>query len=93
MKFLQQQAFQILLETKVNSKLHELPCNFVKKPNQVYSVYEKPAGECYLSMLTPEVSSLGLFFCGVPMRKINVFVLRSRNGASLVRINILGHLN
>lgn len=44
-----------MIETKINAKLHSLPCNFSKKAGHIYTVYEKPSGECYLSMLSPQV--------------------------------------
>ncbi|XP_065219893.1 uncharacterized protein C1orf50 homolog [Planococcus citri] len=53
MNFLKRQACKVLAETKINAKLHSLPCNFSKKTGQIYTVYEKPSGECYLSMLSP----------------------------------------
>lgn len=55
MAFLRKQAMQILVETKINSVLHSLPCNFSKKPGHVYSVYQKSDGSYQFSMISPEV--------------------------------------
>lgn len=55
MNALKQQALQILVETKISSVLHSLPCNFQKHSGHAYSVYKKPSGECYFSMISPEV--------------------------------------
>lgn len=57
MKFLQKQAESILLEVNQNIKLHHAACNFVKHPGQVYHLYERKSGQCYFSMLNPEVST------------------------------------
>lgn len=54
MKFLQKQAENILLEANQNIKLHHAACNFIKKPGQIYHLYERKSGQYYFSMLNPE---------------------------------------
>lgn len=41
-------------ETNLNIDLHSVACNFVKKPGKVYHLYEKPTGQKYFGMLSPE---------------------------------------
>ncbi|XP_067005015.1 uncharacterized protein C1orf50 homolog [Anabrus simplex] len=53
-RFLQQQAKQVLLEAKENVDLHHAACNFVKKPGNVYYLYERPSSQKYFSMLSPK---------------------------------------
>jgi hypothetical protein len=53
--FLQQQAHKVLLEAKENLKLHHAACNFRKLPGHIYHLYERPSGQQYFSMLSPEV--------------------------------------
>ncbi|KAF5290926.1 hypothetical protein FQA39_LY14532 [Lamprigera yunnana] len=52
--FLQQQAENILRETKLNQDLHHVSCNFVKVPGNTYHLYKKPDDLQYFSMLSPE---------------------------------------
>lgn len=52
--FLQQQAHKVLLEAKENLKLHHAACNFRKLPGHIYHLYERPSGQQYFSMLSPE---------------------------------------
>lgn len=56
MRFLQSQAKKVLLEAKEHASLHHAACNFVKNPGHVYHLYERESGQCYFSMLSPEVS-------------------------------------
>ena len=35
--------------------LHHAACNLVKKPGQVYYLYERESGQKYFSLLSPEV--------------------------------------
>ena len=54
-KFLQNQAKEILEEAAKNSQLHKIPCNFVKVPGTIYHLYQRPQnGEKIWSMLSPE---------------------------------------
>ena len=53
-KFLQKQAHEILANASKDSELHNLPCNFVKSPGQIYHLYERPSGDKFWSMVSPE---------------------------------------
>lgn len=53
-KFLQKQANDILKSANSDAALHKLPCNFVKKPGQIYHLYERPSAEKFWSMISPE---------------------------------------
>lgn len=53
-KFLQNQAKEILHNAAKDSHLHSIPCNFVKSPGQIYHLYERPSGEKFWSMVSPE---------------------------------------
>ncbi|KAK5646468.1 hypothetical protein RI129_004932 [Pyrocoelia pectoralis] len=53
-RFLQQQAENVLRETKLNLDLHHAACNFVKVPGNVYHLYKRPSGQEYFSMLSPQ---------------------------------------
>lgn len=55
-RFLQEQAKQVMLEAQKNNRLHHAACNFKKVPGRVYYLYQKPSGQEYFSMLSPEVS-------------------------------------
>ncbi|TGZ71397.1 hypothetical protein CRM22_002662 [Opisthorchis felineus] len=54
MQYLKEQATDILCELRRDTELHNLPCNFVKKPGNSYHVYEKPDGSRYMGLLSPE---------------------------------------
>ncbi|XP_015115311.1 uncharacterized protein C1orf50 homolog [Diachasma alloeum] len=54
MKFLQMQAQKVLQEAKEGHMLHHAACNFIKHPGKIYHLYEKPSGQTYFSMLSPE---------------------------------------
>jgi len=54
LKFLQQQALNVLQEAENCSKLHKAACNFVKMPGKIYHLYERPSGQLYFSMLSPQ---------------------------------------
>ena len=54
-KFLQNQAKEILEEAARNSELHKIPCNFVKVPGTIYHLYQRPQnGEKIWSMISPQ---------------------------------------
>ena len=40
--------------------LHHAACNLVKKPGQVYYLYERESGQKYFSLLSPEVRNIQL---------------------------------
>lgn len=53
-KFLQQQAKDILESASTNNDLHHIPCNFVKVPGKIYHLYQRPSGDKLWSMISPE---------------------------------------
>lgn len=52
-RFLQQQAREVLEQAKRDAQLHHAACNFQKRPGHIYHLYEKPNGQTYFSMLSP----------------------------------------
>lgn len=58
MKNLQDLMSNVFEETKLSMELHNVACNFVKKPGHIYHLYQKPSGQQYLGMLSPEVKIL-----------------------------------
>eukprot|EP00128_Syssomonas_multiformis_P018310 Colp12_sorted_trinity150504_noHs@16279 len=50
---LQEEARKVMTEAVRDTDLHKIPCNFKRRPGQIYHVYTKPSGERYLSMLSP----------------------------------------
>ncbi|KAK4311588.1 hypothetical protein Pmani_016916 [Petrolisthes manimaculis] len=53
-RFLQEQARKVLEEAREHADLHHVPCNFVKKPGNIYHLYLRSSGQRYLSMLSPK---------------------------------------
>lgn len=53
-RFLKEQAKDILIEADWNMKLHHAACNFVKHPGHVYHLYQRETGQLYFSMLSPQ---------------------------------------
>ncbi|CAH8461447.1 unnamed protein product [Schistosoma turkestanicum] len=53
MQHLKSQARAILQNAHRDIQLHKLPCNFLKKPGNVYYVYEKSDSSQYFSLLSP----------------------------------------
>jgi len=54
-KFLHDQARKILEDAKQGENLHHLACNFKKIPGNVYYLYQRPSGQKYFSIISPEV--------------------------------------
>lgn len=54
MKYLQESLYRVIEDTKRDSELHGAACNFVKKPGHAYHLYERPSGQKYFSMLSPQ---------------------------------------
>ena len=53
-RFLQEQARQVLETAAQDGDIHNAKCNFQKKPGQIYHVYrKKTCGSTFLSMLSP----------------------------------------
>jgi len=53
-KYLQEQARKVLVEAKRDNTLHHAACNLVKKPGQMYYLYERESGQKYMSILSPQ---------------------------------------
>jgi len=53
-RFLQEQAKKVLDEARDSTNLNNAKCNFVKKPGNVYYLYERSSGTVYFSMLGPQ---------------------------------------
>lgn len=47
--------FQVLEDAKRDADLHHAACNIVKKPGNMYYLYERPSGQKYFSILSPKV--------------------------------------
>lgn len=45
----------VISEAKLTKEINKAACNFVKHPGHIYHLYERPSGQKYLSMLSPEV--------------------------------------
>ncbi|CAK8687170.1 uncharacterized protein C1orf50 homolog [Clavelina lepadiformis] len=54
MRHLQEQARNVLEETKRDADLHHAACNFKKIPGKLYYLYKRSSGQTYFSMLSPE---------------------------------------
>jgi len=54
MRSLQMQAHRIMQEATRDTELHNASCKVMKVPGKVYHLYQKPEGEPYLAMLSPE---------------------------------------
>ncbi|CAL8079798.1 unnamed protein product [Calicophoron daubneyi] len=54
MQYLKEQAEIILKEAQRDVELHKIPCNFLKKPGNVYYVYVRKDGSKFFSMLSPQ---------------------------------------
>ncbi len=50
---LQQQARQVLEETRQQQDLHHVECSFKRLPGHTYHLYRRPDGSRYFSMLAP----------------------------------------
>ncbi len=51
---LQQRARQVLEEAERDQALHRVRCHCRRIPGKVYHLYERPDGERYFSLLSPE---------------------------------------
>ena len=48
---------QVLEKAKRDSELHHAACNIVKKPGQIYYLYEREdSGQKYISIISPKVN-------------------------------------
>lgn len=69
-RFLKEQAKDILIEADWNMKLHHAACNFVKHPGHVYHLYQRETGQLYFSMLSPQVNYIQFFHLMLRYRKV-----------------------
>ncbi|XP_068598607.1 uncharacterized protein C1orf50 homolog [Brachionichthys hirsutus] len=53
-RYLQEQAKKVLEEAKRDADLHHAACNIVKKPGNVYYLYQRPSGQKYFSIISPK---------------------------------------
>ncbi|KAM3620693.1 uncharacterized protein V6R79_000657 [Siganus canaliculatus] len=53
-RYLQEQARKVLEDAKRDSDLHHAACNIVKKPGNMYYLYERPSGQKYFSIISPK---------------------------------------
>ncbi|XP_023185921.1 uncharacterized protein C1orf50 homolog [Xiphophorus maculatus] len=57
-RYLQEQAKKVLEEAKRDADLHHAACNIVKKPGNMYYLYQRPSGQKYFSIISPKVGSM-----------------------------------
>lgn len=53
-KYLQGQAKKVLEDAKRDADLHHAACNIVKKPGNMYYLYQRPSGQRYFSIISPK---------------------------------------
>ncbi|KAM9814086.1 uncharacterized protein C1orf50 homolog [Neosynchiropus ocellatus] len=53
-RYLQEQARKVLEEAKRDADLHHAACNIVKKPGNMYYLYQRPSGQKYFSIIAPK---------------------------------------
>ncbi|XP_051931272.1 uncharacterized protein C1orf50 homolog [Hippocampus zosterae] len=53
-RYLQEQAKKALEEAKRDADLHHAACNIVKKPGNMYYLYQRPSGQKYFSIISPK---------------------------------------
>jgi hypothetical protein len=53
-RHLQQEAREILEESRRDQQLHHAECNFKRIPGKTYHLYQKSNGQHYFSMLSPD---------------------------------------
>uniref|UniRef100_A0A8C6RI13 Expressed sequence AU022252 n=1 Tax=Nannospalax galili TaxID=1026970 RepID=A0A8C6RI13_NANGA len=51
---LQQQARKVLEDARRDADLHHVACNMVKKPGNIYYLYQRESGQQYFSIISPE---------------------------------------
>uniref|UniRef100_A0A3B5LPQ9 Uncharacterized protein n=1 Tax=Xiphophorus couchianus TaxID=32473 RepID=A0A3B5LPQ9_9TELE len=56
-RYLQEQAKKVLEEAKRDADLHHAACNIVKKPGNMYYLYQRPSGQKYFSIISPKVAA------------------------------------
>ncbi|XP_033977666.1 uncharacterized protein C1orf50 homolog [Trematomus bernacchii] len=53
-RYLQEQARKVLEDAKRDADLHHAACNIVKKPGNMYYLYERTSGQKYFSIISPK---------------------------------------
>jgi len=53
-RYLQEQARKVLEDAKRDADLHHAACNIVKKPGNMYYLYQRPSGQNYFSIISPQ---------------------------------------
>uniref|UniRef100_A0AAQ4QQX1 Chromosome 1 open reading frame 50 n=1 Tax=Gasterosteus aculeatus aculeatus TaxID=481459 RepID=A0AAQ4QQX1_GASAC len=53
-RYLQEQARKVLEDAKRDADLHHAACNIVKKPGNMYYLYQRPSGQQYFSIISPK---------------------------------------
>jgi len=53
-RYLQEQARKVLEDAKRDADLHHAACNIVKKPGTMYYLYQRPSGQKYFSIISPQ---------------------------------------
>lgn len=51
---LQEQARKVLEDARRDADLHHVACNMVKKPGNIYYLYQREGGQKYFSIVSPE---------------------------------------
>ncbi|XP_004645994.1 uncharacterized protein C1orf50 homolog [Octodon degus] len=51
---LQEQARKVLEEARRDADLHHIACNMVKKPGNIYYLYQRESGQRYFSIISPK---------------------------------------
>lgn len=49
-------VLQVLQDAKRDADLHHAACNIVKRPGNIYYLYQRPSGQKYFSIISPKVS-------------------------------------
>ena len=52
---------KVLEDAKKDADLHHAACNLVKKPGNLYFLYQRPSGQKYFSIISPQVSLNNLY--------------------------------
>uniref|UniRef100_A0A8D0A5V4 Chromosome 1 open reading frame 50 n=1 Tax=Sander lucioperca TaxID=283035 RepID=A0A8D0A5V4_SANLU len=53
-RYLQEQAKKVLEDAKRDADLHHAACNIVKKPGNMYYLYQRPSAQKYFSIISPK---------------------------------------
>ncbi|XP_022203544.2 uncharacterized protein C1orf50 homolog [Nilaparvata lugens] len=54
LKFLKSQTYSVVVKLREGLSLNHVACNFKKIPGSIYHLYQRPSGQKYFSMLSPE---------------------------------------